>query len=212
MCKVEFDSTTAKPLSWEVNYGRVLHPETPNVRYARAETLEDARKRFLSMICMEATVDSSSVIGAMTVAMGSHGSVKYTPINHNGEWARIEVNLKELLDLQTIVYCKPEAWPENGDDIGVHIANVFVRNEGGRDVYYICVKECTHYPGYLIGFDTWTIKGTYKSHSYRDRDCYDHWWWNLPGNSEVISYLRSYLFHDDDKGTPRAKAVECIKK
>lgn len=210
VCKVEFDSTTAKPISWEVNYGRVLYPETPNVRYTRAETLEDARKQFLSMICMEATIDSSSVIGAMTVAMGSHGSVKYTPIDHNGEWARIDVNLKELPDLQTIVYSKPEAWPENADKIGVNLGMVFVKNEWGHDVYYICVKECTHNTGYLIGFDTWTIEFTGPSHTYRDRDCYDHWWWNLPGNSEVIDYLRSYLYHND--GTPLPGAENTIRQ
>lgn len=210
VCKVEFDSTTAKPISWDVNYGRVLYPETPKVRYARAETLEDTREKFLSMICMEATIDSSSVIGAMTVAMGSHGSVKYTPIDHNGEWARIDVNLKELPDLQAIVYSKPEAWPENADDIGVHRGNVFVKNEGGHDVYYICVKDCSDYPGYLIGFDTWTISSKDVEHKYRGKNCYHAWWWNLPGNSEVIRYLRSYLYKD--AGAPRAEAVDRIQK
>ena len=197
VCKVEIDSTTAKPTSWEVNYGQVLHPETPYVRYTRAESLEDARKEFLSMICMEAAIDSSSIIGAMKVPMGSHGSVKYNPVNDNGEWARIEVNLKELPDLQTIVFCKPEAWPENDSDIGVKRCMVFVRSEGGHDVYYICVKECGTPPGYLIGFDTWTINGTYSNHTYRDRNCYDHWWWNRPGGASLIDHLRGVLYNGD---------------
>ena len=211
VCKVEIDSATAKPISWEVNYGRVLHPETPNVRYARAETLEDARQQFLSMICMEATVDSSSVIGVITVAMGSHGSVKYTPVDHNGEWARIDVNLKELPDLQTIVYCKPEAWPENAGDCGVKKHTVYKKNEGGRDVYYICVKECGgDGTGYLIGFDTWTVDGTYPVHTYRKRNCYHAWWWNLPGGAGLIGHLRGFLY--DKNGNKYDKAENIIRK
>ena len=208
VCKVEIDSTTMKPTSWEVNYGRVLHPETPNVRYTRAETLEKAREQFLSMICMEANVDSSSVIGTMTVDMGSHGSVKYVPVDHNGEWARVEVNLKELPDVQTLVYYKPEAWPENAGDCGVKKHSVYMRNESGHDVYYICIKECSDDgTGYLIGFDTWTIKGTYPVHTYRGRNCYDAWWWNLPGGSKLIEYLRGFLYYSNGKKYDKAENI-----
>lgn len=215
VCKVEIDSATAKLTSWEVNYGRVLHPETPNVRYARAETLEKARQEFLSMICMEATIDSASVIGAMTVPMGSHGTVKYTPNEQNGEWARVEVNLKELPDLQTIVFCKPEAWPENAGNCGVAIHSVYKRKEKrikekkDVEVFYVCVRESRNGTGYLIGFDTWTVEPTGPNHYYRDRNCYDQWWWNLPGGAGLIEDLRGLLY--DYKGNKYDKGEKIIR-
>ena len=209
VCNVELDHSTMKPTSWEVNYGRVLHPETPNVRYARAETLENARQEFLSMICEEATANSNASTGVTTVEMGSHGMVKFSPVNQNGEWARVEINLKELPDLQAIVFCKPEAWPENDSDIGVKRCMVFKRFEEGHDVYYICVKECGTPPGYLIGFDTWTIDPTIPSttHRYRDRNCYDAWWWNLPGGEDIIKHLQGFLYCYDGQKDTQAEAI-----
>lgn len=195
VCETEVDTVAWKLKSWKLRYGKVLHPETPYVRYVRFESQQAARKEFLSMICMEAAVDSFSVTGEITVKMGRHGWVKYIPGAYNGEWARIEVNLNELPDCQEIVFCKPEAWSENFDACGVDFGTLFKKG----DVYYICVQTPENTSvGYLMGFDTWTINGTYSDHKYRDRNCYDEWWWNLPGGSKVIDGLRAFLYKYPD--------------
>ena len=208
VCKVEIDEADMKLKSWEVNYGRVLHPETPNVRYTRALSQEDALQQFQSMICTEASVNSIPSTGEMTVDMGSHGSVKYSPVNQNGEWARVEVNLKELPELQTIVFCKPEAWPENAGDCGVLRESVFKRNEEGHDVYYICIRESSETgTGYLIGFDTWTIEGSTPDHTYRGRNCYHAWWGNCPGGVDLIRQLRGFLYNRNGEKYDKAENI-----
>lgn len=211
VCDVEEDTTTMQWKSWEVSYGRALHSETPYVRYAQTNSREEARQRFLDMICSEASVDSSSVIGTIFVDMGSHGYVKYTPVYEKGEWAHVDVNLKELPDLQTIVFCNQEAWPVNGHDCGVDIGTVFKRNEKGHIVYYICIKKCdgNHY-GYLIGFDTWTIDVTGPSdHTFgkSNKKCYDPKWELCAGGLEIMEYLHGFLYNADGE---RVKDAENI--
>ena len=216
VCDVEIDSSTFRAKSWELNYGRVLYPATPDVRYDRAESQNAARQKFLSMISSVATVDSSSIAGVMKVDMGSHGSVQYTPVNQNGEWGRIEVNLKELPDLRTIVFNKPEAWPLNSSDCGVKRNTVFSKLETDEHknqhlVYYICVKECgMDGIGYLIGFDTWTVDPNLQAHSYGDKRCYDAFWGPLTGGKAVIECLRGFLYYSN--GEKYDKAENIIRK
>ena len=220
VCDVEIDSSTFRAKSWELSYGRVLYPATPDVRYDRAESQDAARQKFLSMISSVATIDSSSIAGVMKVDMGSHGSVQYTPVNQNGEWARIEVNLKELPDLRTIVFNKPEAWPLNATDCGVKRGTVFSRIETDEHnnniqhlVYYICVKECgMDGTGYLIGFDTWSVDPLDHSgnHTYDGYECYDACWNKLAGGASVIECLRGFLYYND--GTKYDKAEGIIRK
>ena len=215
VCDVEIDSSTFRAKSWELNYGRVLYPATPDVRYDRAESQNAARQKFLSMISSVATVDSSSIAGVMKVDMGSHGSVQYTPVNQNGEWARIDVSLKELPDLQTIVFNKPGAWPLNSSDCGVKRNTVFSRIDSLKDVgnvlvYYICVKECgMDGTGYLIGFNTWTVEVLNHSdtHTYDGNRCFDAWWSPLPGGASVIECLRGFLYDSDGKKYEKAENI-----
>ncbi|MCR5472613.1 MAG: hypothetical protein K6F02_05605 [Prevotella sp.] len=199
VCDVEVDTATMQWKSWTLNYGQVLHPETPYMRYAQTNSREEARQKFLDMICSEATVDSSSVTGIITVDMGSHGTVKYTPVDKMGEWAHVDVNLKELPDLQTIVFCNQEAWPLNSNNCGVKRNQVFKGIKKGHEVFYICIKECggDHY-GFLIGFDTWTIEGTGPSdHKYDGRKCYDVSWTPCIGDIEIMKYLHGFLYNGD---------------
>ena len=211
VCQTEVDTVTWRLKSWELNYGRVLYPATPYVRYTRAESQEAARQEFLSMICMEATIDSLSLTGEMTVNMGSHGSVKYIPGNRDGEWAHVDVNLKELPDLQEIVFSKPEAWPENASDCGVRLGTVFKKNQWGRDIYYICIDQCGNDgTGYLIGFDTWTNNGNGVNHYYKGRNCYHAYWDNLSGGVRLIEYLRGFLYYND--GRKKKEAEDIIRK
>ena len=212
VCDVEVDTATMQWKSWTVSYGRALHPETPYMRYAQTDSREEARQKFLNMIGSEATVDSSSVTGIITVDMGSHGTVKYTPVDERGEWAHVDVNLKELPDLQTIVFCSQEAWPLNTNDCGVKSGKVFKGIKDGHEVFYICIKECggNHY-GFLIGFDTWTIKGTYPSdHKYGGRKCYDAYWQPCTGGIEIMEYLHGFLY--DGRGARNKKAENIIKE
>jgi hypothetical protein len=212
VCQVEVDTVTLRLKSWKLNYGQVLYPETPYVRYVRAESQQAARREFLSMICSEATIDSSSVTAVLTVEMGNHGSVKFIPNLQNGEWARIEVNLKELPECQEIVFCKPNAWPENFPDCGVELKTLFERQEGGRTMCYVCVDKCSSTgTGYLIGFDTWTNVNTSFCHGYRGRRCYHAWWWMQPGGMHVIDCLRGFLF-DDTNGKRNRKAEKIIRE
>lgn len=215
VCQVVYDTLTFRPVSWELNYGRVLYPATPNVRYDRAESQEAARQKFLSLICQEMEVDSL-FSGEIYVDMGSHGSVRYNPSAENGAFAEVEVNLKELPDLAKIVYVRPEAWPENAGKCGVNKNTVFKRSENfrgaSRDVYYICIDECDDGTGYLIGFDTWTIDPTGPSsdHHHKGRDCYDAWWRNLPGGAGLIRSLRGFLYYSN--GARYDKAEKIIRK
>lgn len=209
VCEVEYDTVTYRPKSWTLNYGRVLNSATPSIRYDRADDQAAARQKFLAMVCQEIAVDTTLISGVITVDMGSHGYVRYSPSEEDGQLAQIDVRLNELPDLKQIVFMRTEAWPENAGNLGVCKNTVFKRNEGGRDVYYICIDECDDGVGYLIGFDTWTINptGPSSTHHHKGRNCYDAWWWNLPGGANLIRYLRGFLYYSNGVKYPKAENI-----
>lgn len=210
VCQTESDSVTLKMKSWQLNYGRMLEPASPTVRYAKAASPEDARQQFRSMICYEAMVDSSSIAGILKVDMGTHGTVDYIPSNQNGEWARAQVSIQELPDLTEIVWLTPEAWPEN--DYDTYLADVLrgnVYRQWDTNIYYLCVQECTKTgTGYLIGFDTWTYD---PNPPLAHGSCSHAWWAPCPGNEKPIEELRLFMYKGNS-GLKDSVSMDIIQK
>lgn len=201
LCDVTNDTLTGKITSQTPNYGVVLHDDTPTIRYTRSATLADARETFLSWITSDASKDSTQD-GGISVNMGGEGIVSFRPETGEGQVAVADIRMKRLPDITQVVFVKPEAWPENGNNIGIMKYSTWIKD--GK--IYVCVRDCENGRGYLVHFVTQDRRVPYHKAKYKknifhktvELDCYDLYRFDndryLRGGSESVEAIRTFLY------------------
>lgn len=198
LCK--YDSLTA---TYKPRIGEAINAPTPTIYYAVANTVEEARSRYESIVGVTRTdvTDASALPNDMT-----HGDVHLTfaPSTADGETARITVDCLRLKDVLTAIIFIPEsAWPEN-KDLASPFGFLSAWYQPSIGINWICVREARGSDGLLLTFDGgWW---------YTEFDKYTHhqgyfWLYKDLADSEAIKCLAEGIRNSPDKFNAMVKKL-----
>lgn len=143
--------------------GEAIQAGTPTIRYAVADTQEEARSRYSEIVSVARdNTDTSALPNDVT-----RGDVHVAFANGSGsETGRITVDCARLSGvLSAIVFVPRSAWPENDESSPFEFLSCWKEKSTGY--YYICVREGMGGEGRLVTFD-----GGWYEDWFRQ---YDHW-------------------------------------
>ena len=146
LCK--YDSLTA---TYTPRIGEAINAPTPTIYYAIANTVDEARSHYETIVGVTRTdiTDSSAMPDDVR-----HGDIHLTfaPSSAEGEVARITVDCPRLKDvLNAIVFIPESAWPEN--DLVDHLGFLTAWYQPSIGIYWICVRDAKGSDGLLLTFD-----------------------------------------------------------
>ena len=113
----------------------------PLTRIVSTNSLRAAVERFNSLVDGSITAET----GSYTFDDPNVGTLTWTKNADGKAWATVDVNIKQIPKLKTIVYQSPEQGNENGKFDGksyYRFGDVVKRNYKGVEEYWICVRPC----------------------------------------------------------------------
>ena len=113
----------------------------PLTRIVSTNSLQSAVARYNSLTGAGITMETAS----HSFSDPDVGTLTWTKNADGKAWATVDVNIKQIPQLKTIVYQSPEQGNENGkfDGKSFHrFGDVLKRTSKGVDEYWICVRPC----------------------------------------------------------------------
>lgn len=136
--------------------GKVLHTVTPTIYYAIANSVEEARDRYESIV---AVASNDSIVTSSQPDDVKRGDVhvSFAASSAQGEVARIMVDCPRLQNVVTsIVFLTDEAWPENDLVSPFNFLSLWQYTPNGN--YYLTVRDSKGGKGLMLTFDSgWTV-------------------------------------------------------
>ena len=153
--------------------GKVLYPITPTVYYTIANSLEEARDYYETIV---GVASNDSVVTSPMPDDVKRGDVhvSFAASSAQGEVAQITVDCPRLKNVVTsIVFLTDDAWPENDLASPFNFLSLWQYEPNGN--YYLTVRDSKGGMGLMLTFDSgWTIAKTLKI---------EYW-----GNAEAVFY------------------------
>ena len=143
----KLDSASAQ---FNPDYGIMIYEATPSIRYAVANSFEQARHTFINdFLSPIMYLKTDTTKAEIELDLGNRGNIAFSSENGDGKVAKIDIDLKQLDNLTIVYFIQEEAWPQNGAQ---HIAqgNTF---ESSDHHNFICIKDASNGWGYLATFD-----------------------------------------------------------
>lgn len=136
--------------------GKVLYTVTPTIYYTIANSIEEARDRYESIVAV-ASNDSIVISPLPDDVKRGDVHVSFAASSAPGEVARITVDCPRLKDVVTsIVFMTDEAWPENDLASPFNFLSLWQYVPNGN--YYLTVRDSKGGMGLMLTFDSgWTV-------------------------------------------------------
>jgi len=148
--------TTKVPTTLVSRIGKVLYTVMPTIYYTIANSVEEARDRYESIVAV-ASNDSIVISPLPDDVKRGDVHVSFAASSAPGEVARITVDCPRLKDVVTsIVFMTDEAWPENDLASPFNFLSLWQYVPNGN--YYLTVRDSKGGMGLMLTFDSgWTV-------------------------------------------------------
>ena len=150
--------------------GKALYTVTPTIYYTIANSIEEARDRYQTIV---AVASNDSIITSPMPDDVKRGDVhvSFAASSAQGEVARITVDCPRLSNIVTsIIFLTKEAWPENDTGSPFRFLSLWQYLPNGN--YYLTVRDSNGGMGLMLTFDSGWTKQVFK----------------LPGDGELYLY------------------------
>jgi len=188
-------SYNAETATYTPRIGEAINAPTPTIYYAIANTVDEARSKFESIVAVTRT-DSLDTTPLPNDVTRGDVHLTFAASTAAGETARINVDCPRLaVVLTTIVFIPETAWPENGDLVTPYdFLSCWREKSTGR--IYICTRNGFGGSGQMLTFDGgWTDKW-FKDKTYWQGEFYQ---WENTATEEALKGLCDGMLNSPDK-------------
>ena len=187
----EYDNETA---TYTPRIGEAINAPTPTIYYAIANSVDEARSKYESIVSVTRT-DSLDTTPLSSDVTRGNVHLTFSPSTADGETARINVECPQLKDVLTAIVFIPEAaWPEN--DVATPYDFLSCWREKSTGNIYICTRNGYGGSGRMLTFDGGWSYDWFTEHDYWQGKFYQ---WENTADEDALRGLCDGMVNSPDK-------------